>query len=169
MKPMGDVVRERAQNSSSVDKLVLTVLENRPVRATGLQKLGLTVLAVLEGRTPKAFVAHHFGGFDDDVTESVDALRSEGFVELVGGAVFRLTPAGRELVESHLKDEESNRLKEIAANLIPRMRQLTDDEVVSVVYSLFPELAENSLIRHRIDTGPKRIKNVEVLQVPHPA
>jgi hypothetical protein len=166
---MGDILRDRASGSSEYDKLVLSILEERPTGATSLQKIGLTVLSVLEGRVPTSFHAHHFGGFDDDLAESVDALRSEGYVELVNGKTYRLTPAGRRLVEEYLTDDESTRLKHISGDLLPRMRHLSDDEIVSVVYSLFPELAERSLIRNRIDTGPKRVKNVEVLEVPHPA
>jgi hypothetical protein len=166
---MADLLRDRAANSSEYDKLVLSILDKRPSGATSLQKLGLTVLSVLEGRTPVSFHAHHFGGFDDDLAESVDALRSEGYVELVNGKTFRLTPAGRRLTEEYLSDDESTRLRTIAGDLVPRMRHLSDEEIVSVVYSLFPELAENSLIRHRIDTKPKRVKNIEVFEVPHSA
>lgn len=166
---MGDLLRDRAASSSEYDKLVLSILKERPTGATGLQKLGLTVLAVLEGRRPASFHAHHFGGFDDDLAESLEGLRSEGYVQLVDGRTYQLTPSGSRLVTQYLSDEESRRLRTIAGDLVPRMRHLSDEEVVSVVYSLFPELAENSLIRHRIDTKPKRIKNVEVLEVLHPA
>jgi uncharacterized protein YwgA len=162
---MTDVLRDRASSSSRWDKLVLAILDLRPTGATSLQKLGLTVLSVMEGKTPGSYHPHHFGGFDDDVSESVDSLRSEGYVELVGGKTYRLTPAGQQLVENYLSDEESSRLKTISSSVIPLMRRLSDDEVVSVVYSLFPELAERSLIKHRVDTGPKRVKNVEVLEV----
>ena len=164
---MVDVLKARAENSSSTDKLVLAILDNRPTGATGMQKIGLTVKSILEGSAPSSYAAYHYGGFDDDVAESLDALRDEGFVELVNGKVYRLTPSGRELVEKYLGDGESQRLRAIAGDVVPKLRHLSDDEVVSVVYSLFPELAEVSVIKHRKDTSPKRIRTVEVMAFPH--
>lgn len=164
---MSDIMKERAADSSSMDKLVLNVLALRPAGATGLQKLALTVLSVVEGKLPSGFAAYHFGAFDDEITETLDDLRAEGFVELVNGRTYRLTPSGRVLVEQKLNDPEARRVQHVSQEVVPALRHLSDEEVVSVVYSLFPELARNSQIRHRVDTQPKKIKNVEVLEIPH--
>lgn len=164
---MTDLLKERAENSSSTDKLVLAILDNRPTGPTGMQKLGLTVKSIFESQAPSSYAAYHYGGFDDEVAESLTALRDEGFVEFVNGKVYRLTDSGRTLVEKYLVDPESQRFRTVAGDIIPKLRRLSDDEIVSVVYSLFPELADESMIKDRKDTNPKRIKGVEVLAFPH--
>ncbi len=159
-------LEHKARDASVSDKIVLAVLRRRPSRATSVQKLGLLVRAAVEGKVPAGFNPHFFGGFDDDIDNSLEELGEEGFVFESPDGAFTLSPAGQELISKYLTDPVSEKAKEASEKIVGRMIHLTDREILSIAYEMFPELTGSSLIREQVKQV-KRVKNAEVVTVPH--
>jgi hypothetical protein len=158
-------MEDKARSATLPERLVLSILRRRPTTATGLQKLGIAVGAVFEGRVPESFKAFHYGGFDDDVSEALESLHEEGYVQIAGGSTFTLSREGQELVDRHLTDGDATRLKGIAETIAEAFEGSSDDQVIAVVYDMFPELTAESRIKERVARTP-RPKNIRVLALP---
>jgi hypothetical protein len=160
------VLADKATDSSETDKLVLALLRRRPSRTTAVQKLGLIVHTMFTGKVPPGFEPHFFGGFNDDIDNSLDELLEEGYIWENDDGEFALTPAGKSLIEGYLNDPASTKLKEVSDQIVGRMAHLSDRDILSVAYEMFPELTRNSLIKDKV-VRTKRVKDVEITVVPH--
>lgn len=159
-----DLLQSRADDASQSDKLVLALLSERPSRSTAVQKIGLLLETVRSGKVPAGFSPYFFGGFDEDIDDSLGQLKTEGYV-CENDGVYTLTSTGKELLETYLKDEVTAQIKSLTAKIVPRLARLTDQEILAVMYELFPELTTNSLIKDRVPKV-RRIKNVEIATIP---
>lgn len=164
MTTADEVLEDKGQSASLPERLVLSILRRRVVTATGLQKLGIAIGAIFEGKVPESFRAFHFGGFDDDVSEALESLEEEGYV-VPDGTRFTLSEDGRKLVDAHLNDAEAARLKEISQAIAEAFEGSTDDQVIAVVYDMFPELTVESKIKDRV-ARTQRPKNIKVIPLP---
>ena len=163
---MNAALKDKGESSTPPERLVLAILRRRPTMATGLQKLGIAVGAIFEGRVPESFKAFHYGGFDDDVAEALESLREEGYVQGGHGATFELTAEGRELVDNYLTDLDARRLRDVADTVTQAFKGANDDQVIAVVYDMFPELTVDSLIKEKVARTP-RPPNVKVIAMKH--
>lgn len=159
-------LEDKARDASVSDRIVLVVLRRRPSRSTSVQKLGLLVHAAVEGKVPAGFNPHFFGGFDDDIGNSLEELCEEGFVFENPDGAFALTPAGEDLITKYLTDPASEKVKEVGDKIVGRMVHLSDRNILAIAYEMFPELTGNSLIKNQVERV-KRVKNAEVVTVPH--
>jgi uncharacterized protein YwgA len=135
------------------DKLVLWLLAHgEKSRATRLQKMGLIVNSIIEGKTPSSHGPHNFGGFSDEIEGAIIDLSEEGLVKSEGG-IYRLTAYGKEILEQlqSSKDQESNKIKGASETITQGLRKLTDRDVTALTYVLFPELAKDSIIRKDVE------------------
>lgn len=160
------VLADKASETSETDKLVLALIRQRPSRTTTVQKLGLIVHSVFKGAVPPGFEAHFFGGFNDDIDNSLDELLEEGYLWENDNGEYALTPAGKTLVDRFLTDPTATKLKDVSDRIVRRMARLSDREILAVAYEMFPDLTKNSLIRDRV-ARTKRVKNIEMTTVPH--
>jgi uncharacterized protein YwgA len=161
-----EVLEDKASNASESDKLVLYLLHKRPSRTTSVQKLGLLVHSALSGSVPAGFAPHFFGGFNEQIDTSLADLLDEGFVWANDSDEYALTPAGEKLVSDYLRDATSKKVKEITDKIVGRMTGLTDRDILSIAYELFPELTGKSLIKEKV-ARIRRVKNVELESHPH--
>ena len=161
-----ELLKGKATEATEYDKLVLALLRRRPSRTTAVQKVGLLVHAVYTGEVPKGFNPHFFGGFNDDIDQSLEELQEGGFVYAGPDDALALTPSGEELVSDYLTDPDSTKVKDVADRIVPRMARLTDSEILAVMYELFPELTTNSLIKNRVQRV-HRVRNIEIATIPH--
>jgi len=152
-----ELIKDEMENLSDADKLVLSVLfASNKVKATRLQKVGLLVNAIVEGKVPSSHDAYFYGGFSEEIEDSVTKLSdnrllnptSEGFVlTQYGKLIFNRMKAA--------KDKTGYERIEIAEAVIAALSRLKDSDVLDLTYYLFPELAANSLIRKEVE---KRLK-----------
>jgi hypothetical protein len=163
---MTEELADKGQSATLPERLVLSILRRRPTTATGLQKIGIAVGAIFEGRVPESFKAFHYGGFDDDVAEALESLHEEGYVEGAEGSRFMLTREGRDLVDHYLSDPQAKRLVGIAETVTEAFEGSSDDQVIAVVYDMFPELTIESRIKQKVARTP-RPKNIKVISVAH--
>jgi len=135
------------------DKLVLWLLAHgEKSRATRLQKMGLIVNSVIEGKTPSSHGPYNFGGFSDEIEGAIIDLSEEGLVKNEAG-IYRLTTHGKEILEQlqSSKDQESKRIKGVSETITQGLRRLPDKDVTALTYVLFPELAKDSMIRKDVE------------------
>ena len=141
---------------SNVDKIVLiTIANSGKIKSTRLQKLTLIIKAVYDGKID-LHKPYLFGGFSDEVDESVKSLRSEGFLIYENG--FRINEDGEELYKALLSEEhELDQIDRIAKYVIKIMEGLSDNQVTAITYKLFPALTKNSIIKDEMEKVGKDI------------
>ena len=145
-----EFLKEEAEELSYYDKLNLVILKNEggKSRATRIQKLGLILNAIREGKTPSSHGPYFYGGFSDDIEESLTNLLESGIIKKEHKE-YVLTNYGRKVMQylEKLNDHEFTELIKIAKDIMPAFRELNDRELVIITYILFPELAKLSLIK----------------------
>jgi hypothetical protein len=147
---MDNSTQEFIEDMSESDKIVLLTIANSPnIKSTRLQKVALIIKAALDGKVESSHGAYLFGGFSDDIDESVNSLRSEGFLTYQNGIGFNVNEDGQKLFQS-LSVEESkleNKVKEV----IKFVDNLSDKQVTALTYKLFPQLTGNSIIKEEMN------------------
>jgi len=148
-----DNIKDFIAEMSEVDKIVLiTIANSGKIKSTRLQKLTLIIKAVYDGKID-LHKPYLFGGFSDEVDESVNSLRSEGFLIYENG--FRINEDGEKLYKALLS--EKYELDQIAKDVIKMMGGLSDNQVTSITYKLFPALTKNSIIKDEMEKVGKDI------------
>jgi hypothetical protein len=161
-----ELLSGRAEDATESDKVVLALLSRRHSKITSVQKIGLLLHAVFVGKVPKEFSPHFFGGFSDELDHSLEDLQECGYVFSDESGAYSLTPAGRKLLADYLTDPDSVRMKTIAEKIVSRFATLSDQEILQIMYEMFPELTGNSLIKGRV-AKPQRIRNIQIATIPH--
>ena len=150
---MLDNIKDFITKMSEVDKIVLiTIANSGKIKSTRLQKLTLIIKAIYDGKID-LHKPYLFGGFSDEVDESVNSLRSEGFLIYENG--FRINEDGEKLYKALLS--EKYELDQIAKDVIKMMGGLSDNQVTSITYKLFPALTKNSIIKDEMEKVGKDI------------
>ena len=154
-------LKDRARDLSRYEKIVLSILRYRDSKVTSLQKLGLLIAAIFRGNVPEGFSAYYFGGFSDDIADSIEILEDEGYLKTAPDKHLKLTEDGVALVNDFMNDAESKRIIDISAHIAGGMQRLSENEILAIIYLMFPELTSKSLIKNRIGKI-RHAKNVEV-------
>ena len=150
---MSESITDFITEMSEADRIVLmTIASSGTIKSTRLQKLTLKIKAVYDGKI-NFYEPYLFGGFSDEVDESVNSLRSEGFLIYENG--FRVNEDGKKLYEA-LSSEETE-LDETAKNVIKMMEGLSDKQVTAITYKLFPTLTKNSIIKDEMEKVGKDV------------
>lgn len=91
-----------------------------------------------------------FGPMSENVESSVDMLIEMGYAKQAGGSNkgASLTEEGSELVEA--ASERYPGVYELCRSLNSGLAELTDREIIKLVYRLYPEDTVNSLIRNEL-------------------
>lgn len=97
------------------------------------------------------FQAYDYGPFDKEVYEVLDDLRGQGLVEVVGDTwrgirTYRLTEAGFHAAEEPI-EQLPDVIQKYARDVVSWMRQLSFTQLVSAIYSEYPEMQANSVFR----------------------
>ena len=160
-----ELVRSKASASSALDAIVVSLLRRRPSPRTSVQKLGLLVKAIIDRQLPEEFVSYYYGGFSEEVTESLSGLVDEGFARRSSGGSYELTSAGGALARTLDGDQKLGHIASTSAELLEFVAGLDDGEVVSLLYGLFPELTTASRIRDDVEARPlpTRVKITKVI------
>lgn len=152
-----DELKGLLEDLSPTEKLILMVVNHSGnLKSTRLQKLSLIIKAIFEGRTPVSHGAYYFGGFSDDVEEGSSSLRDEGIVALDPREGYTLSQDGRELVE--LVSGEDPKQDSLVQSIVQKFSRFSDRELTALTYVLFPELAEKSVIKKKMDELGNKIK-----------
>ena len=147
---MDNSKKEFIEEMSESDKIVLSIVANSPyIKSTRLQKIALITKAALDGKVELTHGAYLFGGFSDDIDESVNSLRSEGFLVYQNGNGFSVNEDGKKLF--HLLSEEEKRLESKVKEVIELVENLSDKQVTALTYKLFPQLTGNSIIKEEMN------------------
>lgn len=152
--------KNRSEEATIHEKTVLFLLNNAPSKATRLQKLSLVIEAALNGGIPEDTIPHNFGGFNQEIDDALKQLEAENLVNKAN-SMFRLALNGKELLY-YLQDEESMKVKELSENLGRGLAGLTDKEIISIVYTMFPSLTKYSLIPEVEKIGKKEAPPIEL-------
>ena len=148
-----ELIKDEIENLSDADRLVLSILfTGNKAKVTRLQKIGLLVNAIMEGRVPSSHDSYFFGGFSEDIEDSITKLSDNSMLNPTTDG-FVLTPYGK-LVFSQMKamkDSAEDRRLDVVEEVVNALSRLSDKDVLDVTYYLFPELTENSLIKKQVE------------------
>lgn len=161
-----EFIEEDAEEASFFDKLVLLVLkhEDGKSRATRIQKFGLIVNSVYEGKTPSSHGAFYFGGFSDNIEESINQLIENGIIKYEHNQ-YILTDYGKEVLKylERKGEPDFQKLKRIADTILPALKNLSDRDLIKLTYLLFPELTSKSLIKKEVlEVTEKKIGDLHI-------
>jgi Mn-dependent DtxR family transcriptional regulator len=147
---MTDANREFVEDMSESDKIVLlTIANSGTIKSTRLQKIALMIKAVLDGKVESSHGAYLFDGFSDDIDESVNSLRSEGFLIYEHGTGYKVSNDGMKL--SQTLSSKENQLENKVNDVIKMLKDLSDKQVTALTYRLFPQMTENSIIKEEMN------------------
>jgi hypothetical protein len=147
---MDNSKKEFIEEMSESDKIVLSIVANSPyIKSTRLQKIALITKAALDGKVELTHGAYLFGGFSDDIDESVNSLRSEGFLVYQNGNGFSVNEDGKKLFQ--LLSAGEGRLESKVKEVIELVENLSDKQVTALTYKLFPQLTGNSIIKEEMN------------------
>lgn len=97
-----------------------------------------------------AFEPYNYGPFDQEVYRELEALETDGYVELVPQSTwssYRLTDKGQARGEKYLA-----KLDKKASSYICQasefVRSLSFTQLVSAIYKAYPKMRENSVFQH---------------------
>ena len=135
-------------------KAVLLSLAGLPSRYRHDRVYFEKVLFLLAKSDPKdlpdidaTFESWKFGPYNEYVDEVLTGLQEFGAIR---GDQMELTPEGRTLASSLSSDAESARLRANLANILSAVDSLSVDDLLYVVYRLYPEFTKNSEIKDAV-------------------
>jgi len=167
VKDYEEYIKEDAEELSYHDKLTLVTIAGSggKSKATRIQKLGLIINAIKEGKTPSSHEPYFYGGFSDNIEESLSYLLDSGLIKKIG-TEYTITEYGKKVLKflETNNDEVYHTLKDIVDKIMPSFRRLKDDELVLLTYILFPELTEKSLIKEDMEKSPLKNKIEKILK-----
>ncbi len=104
----------------------------------------------LVGRPHFSFEPYNYGPFDQDVYRELEALETDGYVELVPQSTwssYRLIDKGQAKGGKYLAQLDKKAISYIrdASGFV---RKLSFTQLVSAIYKGYPEMRENSVFQH---------------------
>ena len=97
------------------------------------------------------FIPHHYGPFDRGIYELLENLSAKGLVEIIRTPAlrwqsYRATQAGQEAGERILEQLSSD-VSAYITKLSAFVRSISFAELISAVYSAYPEMKVNSVFQ----------------------
>jgi len=142
-----ELLKNDLEELSFESKIALYCIKNRQgIKRTRLQKLTFLIDRILRFEEVKRISdvePYYYGPFSEGLAEQLQGMTDEGIlVERNGG--YHLTDYGNELTNLIIDDFAH------ISNLIGAMNNISDRELVKIVYELFPEFTEKSLIKDKL-------------------
>jgi len=132
---------------TKTDLLVLCLIDSRdrPMLKTRIQKEALIFNQVY---TKSEHEPYYFGGYSDDIDESYSSLSDIGLLRTENKG-YVLSGFGKAIVKAlDERDDETFRRSEL---LNKALANIDDRSLVAITYSLFPKLAEKSIIAESLN------------------
>ncbi len=146
---MNDNLDEFLGITSEPAKIAMLIIGySGDIKSTRLQKLSLVAKGILDGKVPISHGAYLFEGYSDDIDESTETMRSEGFLNYEAGKGFYLSGDGKKLFLCLSKKEP--KLNDVAKKVSEMFKGLSDRQVTAVTYKLFSQLTENPIIKEEM-------------------
>jgi len=129
-----------------------------------IQKLGFLLAKSLQDEELDKdfdFVPYDYGPFSENLDSAIDLLGSQGYLTKDDDRnVYRVTAEGKKIAE--LLARKNTHRAQIAKDLVEYLGKLHTDDLVGVVYELYPEYARSSVILDRL----KRRRSYDSVTVP---
>ena len=98
------------------------------------------------------FEPHHYGPFDKNVYLEIEKLKDCEMAEihdnLIDPKVYRLTYKGYQEGRRHFKELPDD-IQEYVEKLVQAIRSMSFSQLVSTIYSLYPDMRKNSVFSSR--------------------
>jgi len=135
--------------------LALLAIDNKPIHGkTKLQKMIFLLSQIIpELKEEVSYEAYDYGMYDSAVEDALDLLESENLIVVSESNEIRLMDknSGEEALKSlEIYKDKIREIKEM-------YNDLTEDEMLAIVYTLFPEYAKYSEKRDNIERRRKSI------------
>jgi len=148
-----ELVRSKIEGFSKTDRLVLLILSiSNKIKITRLQKIGLLINAVIQGRVPTSHNAYYFGAFSEDIDDSVTKFSDSSIVNATSDG-FVLSPYGKSIINQmkESSNEEDRKVLEVTETIVKALSKMNDNDVLALTYYLFPEFTDDSLIKKEVE------------------
>jgi len=147
---MDEELQEYINSLSEPEKMVILITGHTSnIKSTRLQKLSLIVKALIDGKIPRGYNAYLFGGYSDDIAESAENMRDEGFMKYESGIGYILSDDGKEIFK--MISSEDKKMEDIVKKVSDMFNGISDEKVTAITYKLFPDLTKKSIIKDKMD------------------
>ena len=144
-----DVVDD-AEYLTRSEVTLLAIVNCGPVRITRIQKLGLFIEKVLEGKLELSYGAYNFGAYSDSLGEAVSSMVGDGAIKLVR-ELYQITPYGSDLLSEAKNNPDFKELVDKIPQIVSFFESLSDQQLLRLSYVLYPETTGKSLIKDDVD------------------
>ncbi|MDR1404382.1 MAG: hypothetical protein LBJ20_02280 [Candidatus Methanoplasma sp.] len=146
-----DMLKFDREDLSPADLLVLFISGNSPALRTRIQKISFLYDEIYNKERKEAdHHAYFFGGYSDDIEESMENLVDMGVLD-EGRDGYVLTEYGKALTESLMDQKDQREKKERIDRIKNALSNVADRRVVGLTYRFYEETASNSAIRSSVE------------------
>lgn len=157
-----EVIEDEAEDLNKSDKLVLTVLSKKKMLRTRLQKTALMYCEVMKDNVVD-HIAYNFGGYSEDVDESLETLVDIGAV-YEDRSGYSVSDYGKRLLDYLLnRDDENKMVDNNVDKIIQAVGGVSDRVIVGLTYHYYPTLSSKSTIK---DSVEKMNENIVIDDTP---
>lgn len=156
--PSIEDIQDDVEDLTEKDLIVLTLLRNKTVKVTRIQKLNLFIENILDTNKKNAHGAYHYGGFSDEIDESLSSMKGDGSVSVDSNQQYSLTNYGTLVLDEALKDPDVREKVEAINTISNFFEDVTDQQLLQLTYVLYPDTTEESLIKDKISKRTKKTK-----------
>jgi len=147
---MDKELREYLNSMSGPEKLVILITGyTGNIKHTRLQKLSLIFKALIDGRIPGVHNACPPGGYYDDIGESAENMRDEGFMKYGKVIGYILSDEGKEIFK--MISSEDKKAADTVKTASEMFDGISDKKVTEITYKLFPEFAKKTDVENEMD------------------
>lgn len=156
MTDVEDVIALDAEDLNDSDMLVLSLISKKRLMRTRLQKTALLYCKIFDTKTVN-HVAYNFGGYSEDVDESLDTLIDLGAIAEDKG-YYSTTEYGKKLI-SYLEKTDGNyvNMDRDTEKVSKSLDEVSDRELIGLSYHYYPELAKESTIKESVERMNKTL------------
>lgn|SRR3989338_5469362 len=101
-----------------------------------------------------SFVSDFYGPFSENAKEQMDELKLDEVVSRLGNNRMSLSKMGNEVAEKIIK-KTPNAILEMISEFKSLLNDLTEDELLTLIYFSFPDYTDESLVLNKIKKNRK--------------
>ena len=139
-----------AEDLTTSQVMLLSILSCSPTKITRIQKLGIFIERILQINSDLSHGSYYYGGFSDDLGEAVSSMGGDGAIKN-GEEGYKLTQYGADLLTQAGTNPDNKELVEGILSIVSFFQSLTDFQLKKLSYILYPETTDMSLIKNQMD------------------
>jgi len=143
------------------DVMFLGILSCGPAKITRIQKLSLFAARILDLGPELSHYAYDFGGFSNEIRDSESTLEDYGAISK-DDEEFSLETYGKDLLAVASEDPRFKPFIDKLPGIVAFLKSLSDWDLKQLSYILYPDTAEKSTIKHKMDLDAKTVGDFKI-------